>query len=165
MVRRSFFFMQPAEQDEDLTIEPSLLADGFPLPNQWNIVHSIALNENAQLLCAADRENYRIQCFNSTSGEFLRQIRVEKKNNIGAIYAIEFIPNSNGQWCHPSTISPSLGGFDLGTILFAVTGGAQVTTKKVYMIDAQNGDILTSFDSTPVRHSIADERKNHCSSS
>lgn len=70
--------------------------DGFPLPNQWNIVHSIALNEEAQLLCAADRENYRIQCFNSNTGEFLRQIRVEPKDNIGPIYAIEFAPNTNG---------------------------------------------------------------------
>ena len=70
--------------------------DGFPLPNQWNIVHSIALNEDAQLLCGADRENYRIQCFNSQTGEFRRQIRVEVKDNIGPIYAIEFAPNTNG---------------------------------------------------------------------
>ncbi|CAF1507834.1 unnamed protein product [Rotaria sp. Silwood1] len=105
--------------------------DGFPMPNEWNIVHSIALNEDAQLLCGADRENFRIQCFNSNTGEFQRQIRVEKKEPIGAIYAIEFAPNTNG------------------TILFAVTGGEQTLNKKVYMIDAQNGDILTSFDSNP----------------
>jgi peptidylamidoglycolate lyase len=72
------------------------LDDGFPLPNQWNIVHSIALNEDAQLLCGADRQNYRIQCFNSNTGEFQRQIRVEAKDNIGPIYAIEFAPNTNG---------------------------------------------------------------------
>ncbi|CAF4235914.1 unnamed protein product, partial [Rotaria magnacalcarata] len=106
-------------------------SDGFPLPNEWNIVHSIALNENAQLLCGADRENFRIQCFNLTTGEFLRQIRVEKKDKIGAIYAIEFVPKANG------------------TILFAVTGGVQTSNKKVYMVDASTGDILTSFDSNP----------------
>jgi hypothetical protein len=39
--------------------------------------------------------------------------------------------------------------FLLGTILFAVTGGTQTTNKKVYMIDAKTGDILTSFDSNP----------------
>ena len=72
--------------------------DGFPLPNQWNIVHSIALNEEAQLLCAADRDNYRIQCFNSNTGEFQRQIRVEGKENIGPIYAIEFAPETNGSF-------------------------------------------------------------------
>ncbi|CAF4387663.1 unnamed protein product [Rotaria socialis] len=106
-------------------------SDGFPLPNEWNIVHSIALNEDAQLLCGADRENFRIQCFNSTTGEFLRQIRVEKKDQIGAIYAIEFVPDANE------------------TILFAVTGGVQTSNKKVYMVDASTGDILTSFDSNP----------------
>ena len=74
----------------------SVAGDGFPMPNQWNIVHSIALNEDAQLLCGADRENYRIQCFNSNTGEFQRQIRVEMKDNIGPIYAIEFAPNTNG---------------------------------------------------------------------
>jgi hypothetical protein len=72
------------------------LGDGFPLPNEWNIVHSVALNEDAELICGADRENFRIQCYNSKSGEFQRQIRVEKKGTIGAIYAIEFAPNANG---------------------------------------------------------------------
>ncbi len=72
------------------------LDDGFPLINQWNIVHSIALNEDAPLLCGADRENYRIQCVNSNTGEFQRQIHVEAKDNIGPIYAIEFPPNTNG---------------------------------------------------------------------
>jgi hypothetical protein len=40
--------------------------------------------------------------------------------------------------------------FYLGTILFAVTGGG-LPNKKVYMIDARTGDILTSFDSKPVK--------------
>jgi len=49
-----------------------------------------------QLLCGADRENYRMQCFNSNTGEFQRQIRVEVKDNIRPIYAMEFAPNTNG---------------------------------------------------------------------
>ncbi|CAF1185230.1 unnamed protein product [Didymodactylos carnosus] len=103
--------------------------DGFPLPNQWNIVHSLALNEEQKLLCGADRENYRIQCFD-LQGQFQRQIRVEQKNNIGPIYAIEFAPATNG------------------TVLYAVTGG-QTQTKKVYLINPRDGEILTSFDSNP----------------
>ncbi|CAF4863663.1 unnamed protein product, partial [Rotaria socialis] len=43
--------------------------------------------------------------------------------------------------------------FYLGTVLFAVTGGTDTPVKKVYMIDARTGDILTSFDSNP--HLIA----------
>jgi hypothetical protein len=54
------------------------------------------LNEDEQLLCGADRENFRIQCFHPDAGNFLRQIRVEKKETNGAIYAIAFAPNANG---------------------------------------------------------------------
>ncbi len=41
----------------------------------------------------------------------------------------------------------------LGTILFALNGGTQSATKKVYIIDAQTGDILTFFDSNLVSFS------------
>lgn len=34
-----------------------------------------------------------------------------------------------------------------------MTGGAQTKVKKVYMIDAKTGDILTSFESKPVNSS------------
>lgn len=125
--------------------------DGFPLPNQWNVVHSVALNEEAQMVCGADRENFRIQCFNLNTGEFIRQIRVEKDQSIGAIYAIEFAPNANGLLIMKFII---IEGISLGTILFAVTGGYQTVKKKVYMIDARTGDILTSFGSNPVNRFI-----------
>ncbi|UJR10829.1 hypothetical protein I4U23_015016 [Adineta vaga] len=101
--------------------------DGYPLPNEWNIVHSIALNEDAQLICAADRENFRIQCFHPDTGNFLRQIHVEPRGTMGAIYAIEFASTTNG------------------AILFAVTGGPQTANEKIYMINAQNGEIMKSF--------------------
>ncbi len=71
------------------------VGQGFQLPNEWNIIHSVALNEDAQLLCGADRDNFRIQCFHSNTGEFRRQIRVHKKETVGPIYAIDFVPNTN----------------------------------------------------------------------
>lgn len=52
--------------------------------------------------------------------------------------------------CSTSTRSSNTISSSLGTILFAVTGGAQTANKKVYMIDARTGDILTSFESKPV---------------
>jgi len=45
----------------------------------------------------------------------------------------------------------------LGTALFAVTGGTETPIKKVYMIDARTGDILTSFDSNPVDFNFLNE--------
>ena len=56
-------------------------------------------------------------------------------------------PNSNGL---NSSKQRALLSSIVGTVLFAVTGGAETTIKKVYMIDARTGDILTSFDSNPV---------------
>ena len=44
--------------------------------------------------------------------------------------------------------------------MFAVTGGAQTMNKKVYMIDAQTGDILTSFEANPVSEwNVAEEEE------
>ena len=130
----------------------TIVGDDSPMANQWNIVHSVALNEEAKLLCGADRENSRIQCFNSETGEFLRQIHVEKKDKPCPIYAVEFAPQTNGvcidERRYRTVQNKRL--FRLGTILFAVTGGDQIAEKKVYMIDASSGEILTSFDADPV---------------
>ncbi|KAF6028885.1 PAM [Bugula neritina] len=41
-----------------------------PAPNQFTVVHSLALDEARDLLCAADRNNNRMQCF-QTESEFL----------------------------------------------------------------------------------------------
>ncbi|KAF6039893.1 PAM [Bugula neritina] len=41
-----------------------------PAPNQFTVVHSLALDEARDLLCAADRNNNRMQCFH-TESEFL----------------------------------------------------------------------------------------------
>jgi hypothetical protein len=138
-------------QSEKSHLHFTILDDGSPMPNQWNIVHSVALNEEAKLLCGADRENSRIQCFNSDTGAFLRQIYVEKKDKTCPIYAIEFAPQTNGVYSR-ETMSNGANKLllRLGTILFAVTGGDQIAEKKVYMIDAQSGEILTSFDANPV---------------
>ncbi len=87
---------------------------------------------------------------NSNTGEFQRQIRVELKDNIGPIYAIEFAPNTNGMFESKHRIDTFCLFSILGTALFAVTGGTETPIKKVYMIDARTGDILTSFDSNPV---------------
>ncbi|CAF1125696.1 unnamed protein product [Adineta ricciae] len=108
-------------------------SDDYPLPNEWNVVHSIALNEDAYLLCAADRENFRIQCFHSETGNFLRQIHVEPRGTNGAIYAIEFAPHVKGA----------------NALLFAVTGGPQTANEKIYVINAQNGEIVTLFERNP----------------
>ncbi|XP_033633972.1 uncharacterized protein LOC117295428 [Asterias rubens] len=54
----------------------------------FNIPHSLALAEKRQLLCVADREHGRIVCFNSTTGEYDRQITHEEFG--GRVFAIAY---------------------------------------------------------------------------
>lgn len=49
------------------------LAEWSPLKS-LRIPHSLALIESRDIICVADRENARIQCFNVTNGELERQI-------------------------------------------------------------------------------------------
>ena len=64
-------------------------ADGYPLPSAFNVPHSLTMAEDRGLVCVADRENGRIQCFD-LEGNFIRQIH---HPSFGAyLYAIEYCP-------------------------------------------------------------------------
>lgn len=45
----------------------------FAPPNYFAIPHALTLVPDQQLLCAADRENGRVQCFHSSNGSFHSQ--------------------------------------------------------------------------------------------
>ncbi len=62
-------------------------------PGEFNIPHSLALDEARGLLYVADRENGRIQCFD-THGKFKMQIRHEEFG--GRLFAVSFTP-ANGE--------------------------------------------------------------------
>jgi DNA-binding beta-propeller fold protein YncE len=60
---------------------------------EFFVPHSIALIENLNLLCVADRENQRIQCFSAGLAQGHRQssptgMFITKAENIGRVYAI-----------------------------------------------------------------------------
>ena len=57
------------------------------LPNTFDIPHSLALDEKRRMLYVADRENGRIQCFD-TDGNFHKQISSKKFG--GLVFAINF---------------------------------------------------------------------------
>ncbi|KAG8505406.1 Peptidylglycine alpha-amidating monooxygenase [Galemys pyrenaicus] len=46
-----------------------------PEPGQFHVPHSLALVPHLDLLCVADRENGRIQCFKTDTKEFVREIK------------------------------------------------------------------------------------------
>lgn len=61
-----------------------------PEPGQFYVPHSLALVPHLGLLCVADRENGRIQCFKTDTKEFVREI---KHAAFGRnVFAISYIP-------------------------------------------------------------------------
>lgn len=71
---------------------PSTYND-VPEPGTFFIPHSLALIENSDLICVADRENRRVQCFaaglrnNSNTGRFVAEI---SHAEFREIYAIKY---------------------------------------------------------------------------
>lgn len=64
----------------------------IPEDGEFWIPHSLALIEDLNLICVADRENERIQCFSAGLAEGGRAIPpgifITKAENIGRVYAI-----------------------------------------------------------------------------
>ena len=44
-------------------------------PYSLNVPHGLTLAEDKKLICVADRENGRVQCFNTESGKFVKSIQ------------------------------------------------------------------------------------------
>jgi len=68
--------------------------DEFPAENgEFFVPHSLALIEDLNLICVADRENERVQCFSAGISEGHRPtvpngVFITKAENIGRVYAI-----------------------------------------------------------------------------
>ncbi|KAM4875898.1 peptidyl-glycine alpha-amidating monooxygenase isoform 3-T3 [Thomomys bottae] len=61
-----------------------------PPPGQFSVPHSLALVPHLSQLCVADRENGRIQCFNTDTKECVREIKHESFGR--NVFAISYIP-------------------------------------------------------------------------
>jgi hypothetical protein len=96
------------------------------MPSHFFIPHSLALHEQQNLLCVADRENLRIQCFD-LNGNNIVQINSE----FGPIYGVAFASNN-------------------ATTLFAVNGyNSRSETqfeKKVFLFDVKTGNSIGAIN-------------------
>jgi len=63
-------------------------------PNSFNIPHGLALAEDRNEICVADRENGRVQCF-SLDGDFTRSIKPEEFGS--RIFSVAYTPANGGQ--------------------------------------------------------------------
>lgn len=91
--------------------------------DRFFVVHSLALHEEQNLLCVADRENARVQCFD-LSGKFLFETNLK---DYGPIYGIAFAANN-------------------GSTLYAVNLYTSKSESKVIKISTQTGQVIGSFD-------------------
>lgn len=59
-----------------------------PPPNVLNVPHSLALLDAKELVCVADRENGRVQCFSTRDGQF--QFQIQTPDFGQTVYAIAY---------------------------------------------------------------------------
>ncbi|XP_074923236.1 peptidyl-glycine alpha-amidating monooxygenase isoform X6 [Chelonoidis abingdonii] len=105
---------------------------GKAKPGQFRIPHSLTLVPEFGQLCVADRENGRIQCFRSETGQFTREI---KHKLFGTeLFAVSYVP---------------------GGLLFAVNGmpyPGDIEPVQGFMLNFSTGEIMDTF--IPVRKSF-----------
>ena len=61
----------------------------------FQIPHALALAEEHDLLCVADRENGRIQCFKASNGEF--EYKIESLDFGGRLFSVAYSPVNGKQ--------------------------------------------------------------------
>ncbi|XP_067425236.1 peptidyl-glycine alpha-amidating monooxygenase isoform X2 [Emydura macquarii macquarii] len=105
---------------------------GKAKPGQFHIPHSLTLVPEFGQLCVADRENGRIQCFRSETGEFTREIKHKLFGR--EIFAVSYIS---------------------GGLLFAVNGApysGDIEPVQGFVMNFSTGEIIDTF--IPVRKSF-----------
>ena len=97
------------------------------MPFHFFVPHSLALHESQNLLCVADRENYRIQCFD-LNGNYLLQI---SSAEFGPIYGVAFAANN-------------------ASVLYAINGyNSRLDLqydKKVFLLSVKTGNVLGTIN-------------------
>ncbi|KAM7165549.1 peptidyl-glycine alpha-amidating monooxygenase isoform 4-T6 [Macrochelys suwanniensis] len=105
---------------------------GKAKPGQFRIPHSLTLVPEFGQLCVADRENGRIQCFRSETGEFTREIKHKLFGR--ELFAVSYIP---------------------GGLLFAVNGKpypGDTEPVQGFVMNFSTGEIIDTF--IPIRKSF-----------
>lgn len=100
------------------------------MPSHFFVPHSIALNEQNNLICIADRENFRIQCFD-LHGNLIHQISAP---DFGPIYSVAFAANN-------------------ASVLYALNGynsrGDKQFDKRVFLISVKTGNVFATINLHP----------------
>ncbi|KAL5287629.1 hypothetical protein ACFFRR_008495 [Megaselia abdita] len=78
--------------------EHSFMGHSFPVAprNHFAIPHALTLLQDKNIVCAADRENGRIQCFTALNGTFVGQFHSQTIGD--RLFSMAYSPASNGQF-------------------------------------------------------------------
>ncbi|XP_070599076.1 peptidyl-glycine alpha-amidating monooxygenase isoform X2 [Erythrolamprus reginae] len=98
---------------------------GHAKPGQFTIPHSLTLASDFGQLCAADRENGRIQCFKPETGKFVREIRHPSFGR--EVFAVAYTP---------------------GGLLYAVNGKPYPGDREpvqAFVMNFSTGEIIDTF--------------------
>uniref|UniRef100_A0A670YHC5 Peptidylglycine alpha-amidating monooxygenase n=1 Tax=Pseudonaja textilis TaxID=8673 RepID=A0A670YHC5_PSETE len=98
---------------------------GHAKPGQFSIPHSLTLASDFGQLCAADRENGRIQCFKPETGNFVREIRHPSFGR--EVFAVAYAP---------------------GGLLYAVNGKPYPGDREpvqAFVMNFSTGEIIDTF--------------------
>lgn len=100
------------------------------MPSHFYVPHSIALNEQQNLMCIADRENFRIQCFD-LHGNLIHHMTAP---DFGPIYSVAFASNN-------------------ASVLYAINGynsrEEKQYEKKVFLISVKTGNVFATINLHP----------------
>jgi len=72
----------------------------FPPPYAFAVPHALALAEERNVICVADRENGRIQCFQINNGTYIGQIAYKDFGR--RLFSIAYTP-SQGKNCRENS--------------------------------------------------------------
>lgn len=92
--------------------------------NYFAIPHALTLVKDRNVICAADRENGRIQCFTAMNGTFVGQYHNQVIGD--RLFSMAYSPANNGQF-------------------FVVNGPAPNTQVAGYVVDYKTKDVLSRF--------------------
>ena len=86
--RMDFFPLSNQRQKIYLNLRRFYFWSDMPAPGAFLIPHSLALDSKTRTLYVADRENGRVQVFNSVSGAFVDEIKLPEFG--GLVYAVAY---------------------------------------------------------------------------
>lgn len=118
-------------------------------PNFFAVPHALALASDRNLLCVADRENGRVQCFNTEDGKFHSQFHSQVIGD--RLFSVGYSPANGGQLFVVNGPDLHNGPPTHRVLGFVIDMGTHKVTSKFGQFENPH-DVIVSPDGTEVMH-------------